>query len=762
MILNFLSCRRFKPTATEEGNKLKLTQLPFKPTATEKINNVSSLFISGLLLVLLAFICISAHCQQTEDFNILNKWIKWHHSGSMLIRHINEQAFSHFDLRKQEILELKTSDDWTRRQEKVKETFNRIVGPFPEKTPLNPKITGVLKKDGYRVEKIIYESMPDFHVTACMFIPDGIRGKRPAVIHVSGHTALSFREPVYQTFIHNLVKKGFIVFAIEPIGQGERDQYFDQATNKSAIGQGVLTHTYVGDQCFISGSSLARYFAWDVIRGIDYLVTRKEVDSENIGIAGRSGGGTQSAYAAAFDERIKAAAPEAFITSQRRLLELPGLQDSESNLYQAAMNRIEHADFIEVRAPKPMMIVTTTRDYFSIQGARETYHEALKAYEAFGKPENLILAEDDHIHGSTKKNRESVYGFFQRFLNLPGDQDEEEVKILSPEELQVTPTGQVLTSFSEETVFTINRSETKKLLDNIENSRRDIEIHLNNVIPKARKISGYIEPSTQGETVFCGRYNRTGYNIEMYVLQGEGRCFIPLLLIVPKRLQKSGSIIYLHPGGKTAALDSGTEIEQLVMKGFIVAVPDLSGTGETKNTAGRSPDVPYSHPVEYGIMLSGRSLVGVRAGDVIRTAEFLKKLYPANSREIHTIATAEMGPVLLHAASFSDHIRNIILLRSPISYQSVVMNQYYKVHFSCTVPGALQAYDLPDLIACIAPRKIAIVEPKDHMLETASEEIVRQELAFPLSVYALRKAPDNIKIIFSCENMDSLAEWCFK
>lgn len=699
---------------------------------------------------------------QEEDLTVLDKWIKWHNSGSMLIQHINEQAFSHFDLRKQEILELKTPDDWTRRQEKVKETFNKIVGPFPEKTPLNPKITGVLKKDGYRVEKIIYESMPGFHVTACMFIPDRIRGKRPAVIHVSGHTVLSFREPVYQIFIHNLVRKGFIVFAIEPIGQGERDQYFDPVKNKSVIGQGVNTHTYVGDQCFISGSSLARYFAWDIIRGVDYLETRKEVDMNNIGIAGRSGGGTQSAYGAAFDERIKASAPEAFITSQIRLLELPGLQDAESNLYQAALNRIEHADFIEVRAPKPMMIVTTTRDYFSIQGARETYREAKKAYEAFGKPENLILAEDDNIHGSTKKNREAVYGFFQKFLNLPGNPDEEEVEILTPEELKVTPTGQVLTSFASETVFTINRKETQKLLDNIENSRKDIGNHLNAVAENSEMLSGFIEPSDENEPFFCGRYNRDGYNIEMYVLQGEGKCFIPMLVFVPDIPEKSGSIVYLHPEGKTAAINSGTEIEQLVKKGFVVAVPDLSGTGETKNKAGRYPDVPYNHTAGYAAMLSGRSLVGIRAGDIIRTVNFLKTSSYLCSGEINAVAVGEMGPVLLHAASFDKSIGNIVLLRSPLSYKSMVLNEYYKVHYDCSVTGVLTAYDLPDLIGCVAPRKVMLVEPKDHMLEKVSEETVKEEMAFPLSVYALKKAPDNLRIIYDFENMDPIAEWYLK
>lgn len=698
-------------------------------------------------------------CQEEEDLTILDNWIKWHDSGSMLIRHINEQAASYFDIRRQGILKLKTEDDWLERQEKVKAIFDRIVGPFPEKTPLNAQVTGVLRKDGFRVERVVYESMPEFYVTACLFIPDGIEGKRPAVIHVSGHTVDAFRAPVYQIFIHNLVKKGFIVFAIDPIGQGERDQYFNPATNKSTIGLGVKTHTYVGDQCFLSGSSLARYFAWDIIRGVDYLETRKEVDMGNIGIAGRSGGGTQSAYGAAFDERIKAAAPEAFITSDKRLLEGPGLQDAESHLYRSTINGVEHADLIEVRAPKPMMVVTTSRDYYSIQGARETYREAKRAYEAFGEPENLLLAEDDHKHGSTQKNREAVYGFFQKFLGLPGASNENEVEVLGPKELTVTKTGQVLTSLGGETVFTINRKETQGLLDDIEASRKDAKKHLESVVAEAKVLSGFVEPSAEDGPVYCGRYNRDGYSIERYVLQGEGRCVIPMLLFVPDSTERSGSIIYLHPEGKTAALTSTTDIEELVKSGFVVAAPDLSGTGETTNRAGRSPNVPYVHVVGYAAMLTGRSLVGIRAGDVVRTANFLKDNGHADSVQIGAIAVGEAGPVLLHAASFDTSIKSIILLRSPLSYKSMVMNEYYKAHFSCAVPGALTAYDLPDLLASIAPRQVAIAEPRDQMLNPASPDVVKEELRFPRDVYAEKSASKSLRIRPSLESLVPLVNW---
>ena len=110
--------------------------------------------------------------------------------------------------------------------------------------------------------------------------------------------------------ILNLVKKGFAVFAFDPYGQGERLQYFDEKEGKSRFSP-TREHSYPGAQLFINGASTAKYMIWDGIRAVDYLLTRKEVDPERIGITGRSGGGTQSSHIAAFDDRIKAAAPNA-------------------------------------------------------------------------------------------------------------------------------------------------------------------------------------------------------------------------------------------------------------------------------------------------------------------------------------------------------------------------------------------------------------------------------------------------------------------
>src|SRR5690606_38545721 len=199
---------------------------------------------------------------------------------------------------------------------------------------------------------------------------------------------------------------------------------------------------------------------WDGIRGIDYLISRKEVDPKRIGVHGLSGGGTQTAYISALDDRVVALAPACYITSFKRLMESIGVQDGEQNFYHGIKRGIVHADFIEVRAPKPTLIMANTGDFFSIQGVYETMEELKPVYEIFDKPGNLELVEDDHGHGYTKKSRQAMYSFFQKHLNLPGSSDEEAVEFLTEEEFQKTPSGQLATSLGGETVFSLNRKES--------------------------------------------------------------------------------------------------------------------------------------------------------------------------------------------------------------------------------------------------------------------------------------------------------------
>ncbi len=713
--------------------------------------------------------------QDEENLNVLDEWIRWNNPGSLLIDHLTNQAFYYYDIRDQEISKLSTRNDWLNRQQKVKDKLLDMVGPFPEKTPLNPRITGIIKKDGYRIEKIIYESMPEFYVTACLFIPDGLAGKAPAILNVIGHEQESFRAELDQVIILNLVKKGFIVLAIDPLGQGEHVQYFDPQIKFSSIGYSVIEHCYFGNQCFLTGASSARYFTWDGIRAIDYLVSRKEVDPERIGVTGFSGGGTVTSYLGAFDDRVKVAVPCSWSTASRRQLETKGAQDSEAEFINGVANGITFEDLIEVRAPKPTLMTFVSRDqYLSLQGAREAYEEAARAYQVFDKKNNLELVEDDSKHWLTPKIRVAIYSFFMKHFNISGDPSEEEIEKLSAEELQVTPTGQISTSFGGKMVFDINKNETEKLIENLGNSRKDIEKHLDSVLPKAKKISGYVIPAINGKDPFInGSYQREGYSVVKYALDGEGDYVVPILLFVPHdNVGKHPALVYIHPNGKITGANPGGEIEKLVKKGYVVAAADVLGVGETKNTATRDLALGYT-----GVLI-GRSVVGIQAGDIVRVVNYLKNREDVDSGKVGAIAFDGMCLPLIHAAAFDSSINNITLIRSLISYRSIAINRFYhvgltknegggtghpyEVDFSWGIAGVLTAYDLPDLIGCIAPRKVMMVELKDQMLDRASKALIDEEMKFPLSAYAFKNASANLKVVSYSDNLTSLLDWCFK
>jgi hypothetical protein len=700
----------------------------------------------------IALIVMLVNCKvyaQNELDVIRNNWLEYSDAPNSLYHHISGQAYDLLAQRSLKIDGLKTLSDWQLRQKMISETLLDIVGPFPGKTPLNAKITRIVEKDSFRVEHIVYESQPGFFVTSSLFIPGGLkkRSKAPAVIYCSGHSENGYRSDVYQHVILNLVKKGFIVFAFDPVGQGERLEYYDPATKKSIVGGPTTEHSYPGTQAFITGSSQARYMIWDGIRAVDYLLTRKEIDPLRIGITGRSGGGTQSAYIAAMDDRIYAAAPECYITNFTRLLQTIGNQDAEQNFYNGIIRGTDNGDLLLVRAPKPALMITTTRDIFSIQGAKETEKEVSGIYKAYGKADNFGRVEDDFPHASTKKNRESMYAFFQKHLNNPGSSEDEPVKILTAEEIQVSATGQVSTSYKGETVFSLNCKEAEKLSVELQLSRNDLSRHLPEVLKSAKKLSGYQEPSDIGDPIFTGRFQREGYVIEKYFLKGEGNYVIPYLLVIPAK-SNNKAIIYLHPSGKSVEASVGGEIDWFVSNGFTVLAPDLIGVGEMGPGVfqGDAFIEGDSHNIWYASMLIGRSIVGIRAGDVVRLTKLLKKSTAITG--IYGVARKEMAPVLLHAAAFDQSIMRIALIEPYSSYRSIVMNHFYNSSFiSGVVPGALKAYDLPDLAASLAPRKLVMAGVTDGYGKNTDTESINKDLAIIGIAYQAKNAEGQLKIV---------------
>lgn len=678
-----------------------------------------------------------------EHLTVLDPWSYYSDAPNAFYRIFTDEAFAPLAARKAAVEKLSTRADWERYRAEARRKMAELVGPFPEKTPLNARVTSVVQKGAYRIENVIYESQPGFHVTAALFVPESLQGRAPAILYCSGHSDAGYRSPPYLAMCLNLVKKGFVVLAFDPIGQGERLQYFNPRTGLSEFGSGSSTreHSRVGSQCFLTGDSLARYMIWDGIRSVDYLLTRPEVDPARLGITGRSGGGTQSAYIAACDDRILAAAPENYITTFESVLKMRGPQDAEQNFYRGVARGFDQADLLIARAPKPTLIVATTRDIFNIDGTQAAFAETRRAHLALGGADAIAMTVDDAEHTSTRKNREATYAFFRKHLNFPGDTTDENIERPTAAELRVTETGQVSTALQSETVFTLNRRRAESLAQKLDARRRNLPAHLASVKADAARLAGHTAlAQTPQSVVFTGRFRREGYAIEKYLLPVDARYAIPVLALVPDAAPTK-TVVYLHPKGKSAQAGIGGDMEALVKQGCAVVAPDMIGmTGEIGPGVVAKPEEGPPR-LWYGYVLLGKSTIGRQVADLVRVARFAQSRFQVDAANLAGFARGEYGPLLLHAAALEGLFGKIALIETPLSYRSLVTVPNYAPHYlTQAVPGALTAYDLPDLLACVAPRGVLLFDPRDGRGAPVDAATLAHETSWITSAFAQHPA----------------------
>jgi hypothetical protein len=208
----------------------------------------------------------------------------------------------------------------------------------------------------------------------------------------------------------------------------------------------------------------------------------------------------------------------------------------------------------------------------------------------------------------------------------------------------------------------------------------------------------------------------------------------------------------LHADGKEADAAPGGAIEKWVRRGRLVLAPDVLGVGESRNTV-----IDYPLAAHYEAILVGRSLPGLQAGDIVRVVKYAQQREDVDSQDIIALARGTLCPALLHAAPFEPGIRGIILERPLLSYHLVAAHRFYKYDMHATVAGALTAYDLPDLMACCAPRRLVIVDPVDHLGEPATPSLIKEQYAFPFEIYRDKNASDDMRLVGSLD--ESLA--CF-
>jgi len=672
--------------------------------------------------------------------------------SAMVFEHVLGLAEPFFERAAERRRELTTAEAVMAHAAYVRETFTELIGGLPERTPLNARCVGRLERDGYQVDKLIFESRPHFYVTASLYLPEPHHGPGPAVLVPCGHAAAGKAAETYQRLAQGLVRNGFVVLVYDPLGQGERSQYWDPVARASRIGLCVPEHEHAGTQSLLVGVNLASYRVWDGIRAIDVLCERDEVDVTRIGCTGCSGGGTLTSYLFALDERLRAAMPVCYLTTREAWLATGMIADAEQVQDHAIERGIDHSDLCIAGAARALRIGAATGDYFPIEGTRATFEEVRRAYDLLGAQGFADLSEAEGDHGYSPALREAAIQWFHLWFGDPAaDCTEPPTEPEPPENLLCCPDGHT-GSLGSRTVFCFTRDRALDLPPTAEvaTTRGDAEEWQDQLRTRLRDLLHCPASSGAPFAYQHGAIFRGECGIERISFQSERGITIPALLFVPGKSDiEWPGMVYVHEGGKEVEAGVTGTIQMLASEGNAVLAIDVRGVGESlaadSVTGGdRQMGVDGYHFYQYGML--GHTLVGRRVHDVLRAVAVLAERPEVDAERLSVVGQGAGGLLALLAAALDERIGTAVCCQSLAAYRDIAVNEYHAHHPATFVPGILELCDLPDVASCVAPRRLVLAGPVDHMKRRLPQAQAERLYERTQRVYELFEAAERFVI----------------
>ena len=601
----------------------------------------------------------------------------------------------------------------------VAELWKMLGGPL-ERTPLNARVTGILERQGYRIEKLTFESRPRLYVTANLYVPVGT-GRRPAILGPLGHSANGKAWPTYQRLFSNLARKGYVVLAYDPFGQGERIEYPGPRPGESAIaGGGTAEHEYAGRRLILLGANFSLFRAWDGIRGIDYLLTRAEVDPERIGCCGQSGGGTLTQFLTALDSRIKVAVVSEGNTENlaQANVEPPGsADDAEQNIVPGLARGIDRADLLYAFAPKPLLMTVTLHDAghtYSpeyVTNSLDFLDEYKRAYGLFNASDRVSLQATTVQHGYVYEMRRATYAWFNRWFDMKDADDSETSQAVEQEStLFVTPSGFVRTSLNGETALSLSRQMAEAIHAPAPKAPDDMR-------GRIRAVLG-IDDSRRDPLAarVLATITRRGYRAEQFEFTSEREIRTPGWLLTPDNLQPSApTLLYIGEAAAWSAVAEDSFAERLCVDEHCrVAVIDVRGRGDCAIAypqrgrfyfPDRITDEAY---VTWFTLMLGKPLLGGQVYDTLRALDYLHSL-PGASDKVSLVGDGPHGLIALYAAALDVRAAGVALRHTVTDYRSLAVADRYNQPFGLYLYGVLREFDLPDVARAVGPRPVLLL-----------------------------------------------------
>lgn len=640
------------------------------------------------------------------------------------------------------------------RRKRLRQAVLDALGSLPrEPAPLEARTIGELRHPDYRIEKVVFQTQPDVWVSSTLYVPVPAMGRLPTVLAVHGHWPWARRDPVVQARCLGLVKLGFVVLAVDAFGAGERYMEPGRSTYHGAL---------CGAALWPAGMTLLGQQVYENRRALDYLRSRPEVDPDRIGITGASGGGNQSLYAGALDERIRAVVPVCGISKYQAYLRaaccvcevLPG-----------ALRFAELGDVLSLVAPRALLVLSATKDayQFSSPVAEESVQRAEPIFRLLGVPDKIVHRTFDSGHDYNQPMREAMYGWMTRWLKGEGKGapiPEPAHTIEKVEELACWPDKARPVGF----LFppSLAKREALKILARYERCpthredwestaaalREQLRQRVLGGLPRQPKPVARLQPSTKtGEIVTTP-----------LLLQPEPNVPLPVLLRGPSKAPARQNVcILLHLKGKEEAL-AHPLAKALLETGWLLAVPDLRGTGETEPDRNAVRGAPDHTIAEQGIWI-GRPLLGQWVVDVGSVLDWLATQPGIDPRRCYVAGLGQAATIAVTAAALLEgQLAGAMSFEGPTTFVTGV--DYAPGSFmGLLAPGILHAGDIAQIAACIAPRRLWIADGVAPQGPKQTLKLLRAAYAYTSAVYALYQANDQLRITEGERPADLLRTW---
>lgn len=621
-----------------------------------------------------------------------------------------------------------TARDADRTRGPLRQKLERSLGhgrlPWPP--ALRPSVVGALRRPGYHIEKIIYESLPGMEVPAHLYIPEALDRRAPAIVFYNGHWwPDSKARPDFQAFCINMARLGFVVLSFDPFGQGER---------------GVSSRDHRRTEALLVGVSQQGFAEYETRCALEYLLARPEVDPKRIGMTGASGGGYNTWITAALDDRIAAAVPvvgtSEFAEQIHVCRPLDWYHAAEHCHFVPGLIRFaNNHELLAMAAPKPVLIIAASQDQsFPLPGIKDvaayghTLYTTYRAGDKFG-----LVVDESEGHGYQRWKREAAYGWFLRWLLGRGDggpHTEPPTQTLpaDSEELRCFPPGR-------------NKPAGPAMIEAVRRLARDL--------PPSRPRIDLAEVLGPRPTAPPAHVLVSNARIQRLLIPSEAGLDIPAFLLRPDG-EVRGVLVAFDDRGKEA-LASDSVISTALARGWAVCGADPRGIGESA-----TDKTGWVFAVS---LLLGENFAGRQAWDVGRVLEALASpgAFPGKSLGLYArgenvclaatyaIARAsDPGGVglrwyllrdgFLSFHTFLDRPKSLVA-----SYRLMPEDRDRTTAFDREVPAsffafdALRSFDLPQLLAASRATGL-VVNPRDGDWGRLPENAARKLLPASIPV----------------------------